>query len=169
MRRMHLILLCVRVSTVGCNACGRGGGCLPDLEFLGESGDGDFGPVEEDTPGAAESAVEDRVHRAERKLYLGGENLERKGDEAVGVRLHLTAEGGVLGVCESTGAVVIAAERLSAFGDAAAAAAVGVAVSAFLHGRVGVFHGCGLLKSKRPSRRLSLFLLSKFRIPSGER
>src|SRR5690242_4001531 len=129
---MHLILRCVRVSTVGCNAWGWGRGCLPDLEFLGEGGDGDFGAAEEEAPGAAESAVEDRVHRGEGKLYLGGENVDRKGDEAVGVGHHLAAEGGVLGGCAAAAALVVAAEGLSAFGDATAAAAVGVAVCAFV-------------------------------------
>jgi hypothetical protein len=140
---MQLILLCVGVSTVRCNACGWGGRCLPDLEFFGEGGDGDFGAAEEEAPGAAESAVEDWVHGGEGELYLGGENVERKGDEAVGVGLHLAREGRVLGVCESTGAVVIAAEGLSAFGDAAAAAAVGIAVCAFVdHVASGGVVGC---------------------------
>lgn len=141
MRWMHLILLCVRVSTVGCNACERGWGRLAGLEFLGEGGDGDFGAAEEEPVGAGESAGEDGLHGGEGKLCLGGEMRERKGHETVRIGFDLAGEGGVLGVGLAAGALVIAAEGVSAFGDPAAAAAFGVAVCAFVDGRAGISHG----------------------------
>lgn len=153
---MQLILRCVRISTAGRIVCGRRRGCVPGFEGVEESGDGEFGAAEEEAMGAAESALQDRVHGQESELHFGGEKGQRQIAEVVRIRLHLAAEGDVLGAGASVGAPVVAAEALSAFGDAAATAAVGVEVLAFLDVR-GVLHGCVLLKSERPSRWLSLF------------
>jgi len=128
-------------------------------------GDGDGGAGEDEAVAARGFALEDGGEIGEASGEDMKEIVEGQGVEAVDPGEHLLVKGGVFPAREAAGMLVAVAEPVAPFGEAAAVAAVGVKVGAFLDWRHGFPSG------NRKGRRdgsLFLFLLSIYRIPSPE-